>query len=278
MYQIWLLATKKITTVKEIDFILQQGRKHGRGETCKDSKVDEDNDQVEKEDDNKTQETAIDRNEATKKPRPKPQVSFEKDTQADEMKSRNYDTKRSNSVKCVIIAKGRRRETDALMDRVTIRKRKEIIADATGTNKFVMVALEMLTNKANTTRFADTTGGDIENEFEETRRKYLQTTALKIKISKSRATVIQRFMAPRNRNEESTRPNGKEWAQAHGTELERHEKALRTWVCEEALLSDITVSFTMTYKAKYNQLRGTDKYKARCAILYGTMKPGKQLD
>lgn len=121
-------------------------------------------------------------------------------------------------MKCIIVAERRRLEREATMDRVTNRKRKEIIVDSIGTNKFVMVSREMLTTRTNTNKFPDTTRGDIAKDFEEPEGficKQLpalesQTLTKKRNTDKEISTVRQGSKVPRNVAKAMRRPDSKD--------------------------------------------------------------------
>lgn len=65
-------------------------------------------------------------------------------------------------------------------------------------------------------------------------------------------------------------------AKAHDVDLHRHDTELSAWTYEDPQPRDKTILYTMTYKAKTNQFRGLEKYKARCVIRDDRMKPGVQ--
>lgn len=62
--------------------------------------------------------------------------------------------------------------------------------------------------------------------------------------------VRQGKKVPRCMAEARTRPDFKDWPEAHDAELDKHDTELRIWVYEGPPSSDRPVPFTMTYKAK----------------------------
>lgn len=92
-------------------------------------------------------------------------------------------------------------------------------------------------------------------------KKPLIQKALKAKIENlqrkrntvnKKRSVRQHLKAPRNKAEERSRLDFKDWVEAHDAELDRHDTELRAWVYEDALESDKPVPYTMTYKRQIN--------------------------
>lgn len=116
----------------------------------------------------------------------------------------------------------------------------------------------MQLDRNDATKFPCTDSGDIASEFENERRPHLQKSLKartqnlkdKRKTDKGKRNVRLSAKASRNMTKARMRPDFKEWAAAHDSELHRHDADLRTWVYEDPLPSDKPVPFTMTYKAK----------------------------
>lgn len=122
------------------------------------------------------------------------------------------------------------------MARIITRKRKEIISAMDGQNVFFLVVREMTLERNDEKKFPCMDGGDITKDFEAERKPYIEKTLNaklqnlrdKRKNETGKRTVRPSTKAPGNVAEKRSRPDFKEWVDAHDAELERHDTELRT--------------------------------------------------
>lgn len=222
MYQVWMPESKKITTVRIVDFILQRDNSQSPVETC-----DDEDDPEEAVDCTQIQTPVDDTTEAKEisETQKKKKVSFEDDNvphkRANKSQNKSTSSKqitKGEPVKCIRAAGIRRRAHDVIVARMVARKRKDIISGVCGNKAFVLVAREMLIERKDDKLFPNMDGGDIVKDFGEARKPHIRQ-ALKAMIDdlqekrrtdRGKRSVRPNSKAPRNMAEVRARPDFKE--------------------------------------------------------------------